>query len=451
MVVDRRALADPRFLLATAVLLANDHWWKAAHGNWVTGKVSDIAGLLMAGVLVRVVFADRAPGRISLVALAAWFTAMKTVPVVTAATVALADGLTPWANTIATDPTDLLALPVLFGVAAIVERPRPLPLGRSLRVAAFVVAASAAVATSQPEPDYGDDLRLDDSGEIIATPYYRGDDPELTRQACRPTNPDLCFRLRGGLTIDESIDGGRTWLTVWQIDVDAAPTFRTSMVTALYDYELGPSDIVASDDAVVASFDGLSELVGRDSSGRWTPAPADFRAIPWGGLVALGLVSVLTATALAASMVRSGRHQAQGAVFAGVAALCFAVAAWIAYASMHAVGGVFPVELFVTIPVLPLVIVCGLALMEPTRLWRSLAPTGRVLLGVVLFTAVVAPPIALQRWSATGSPDYRPATAIAALVAIACVALAPLIAWRFSPAGTLPSSMLPQPPDRPPS
>ena len=45
------ALSSPGFLLALAVLLANDLWWKAAFHNWLTGKLSDFAGLFVVVVL----------------------------------------------------------------------------------------------------------------------------------------------------------------------------------------------------------------------------------------------------------------------------------------------------------------------------------------------------------------------------------------------------------------
>ena len=45
------AVSSPGFLAALAVLLANDLWWKAAFGNWLTGKLSDFAGLFVVVVL----------------------------------------------------------------------------------------------------------------------------------------------------------------------------------------------------------------------------------------------------------------------------------------------------------------------------------------------------------------------------------------------------------------
>src|SRR5690242_18360316 len=45
------ALSSPGFVIALAVLLANDLWWKAAYHNWLTGKLSDFAGLFVVVVL----------------------------------------------------------------------------------------------------------------------------------------------------------------------------------------------------------------------------------------------------------------------------------------------------------------------------------------------------------------------------------------------------------------
>jgi hypothetical protein len=44
-------LFHPLFLLSLFVLLANDLSWKAAYQNWLTGKLSDVAGLLVLPVI----------------------------------------------------------------------------------------------------------------------------------------------------------------------------------------------------------------------------------------------------------------------------------------------------------------------------------------------------------------------------------------------------------------
>jgi hypothetical protein len=60
-------LAHPVTLLALLVLVLNDHVWKARHPGLVTGKLSDVAGVVLTpavlGVgigLVRIAFGRRA-------------------------------------------------------------------------------------------------------------------------------------------------------------------------------------------------------------------------------------------------------------------------------------------------------------------------------------------------------------------------------------------------------
>ena len=49
-----RALASPGFVLALVVLVLNDHVLKQAYPGWVTGKLSDVAGLVVAPLLLAV-------------------------------------------------------------------------------------------------------------------------------------------------------------------------------------------------------------------------------------------------------------------------------------------------------------------------------------------------------------------------------------------------------------
>lgn len=49
-------LLHPAFLLGLLALLLNDHFLKEAYGNWFTGKLSDVAGLLMFPFFLRFLF-----------------------------------------------------------------------------------------------------------------------------------------------------------------------------------------------------------------------------------------------------------------------------------------------------------------------------------------------------------------------------------------------------------
>jgi hypothetical protein len=114
-------MLHPVALAALTVLVLNDHVWKARYPGWVTGKLSDVAGLivfpLVACALARVVVRAR-PERVLAAAIAATmlgFALVKLWPPATHAC-ALAMGalqapLSPSPVTIVRDPTDLLALP----------------------------------------------------------------------------------------------------------------------------------------------------------------------------------------------------------------------------------------------------------------------------------------------------------------------------------------------------
>lgn len=129
----RELLLHPIALLAIVVLVANDHWLKAAYPSWLTGKLSDAAGLTFFPLLLLALAGHRAPRSWRTVAAAALATALvfalvKSFPPATALFrttlgvlqwpfLALADALRgarvhgPVAVEAVTDPTDLLALP----------------------------------------------------------------------------------------------------------------------------------------------------------------------------------------------------------------------------------------------------------------------------------------------------------------------------------------------------
>lgn len=120
----------PGALVAFVTLLANDWWAKRAYPSWITGKLSDVAGLVMAplaltaaiGALLWVAMAlgaridpslTRRRLLFAIAAVAAPFVATKLSE---AAAGAVAQGLAFFGGhpRIVCDPTDLLALPALW-------------------------------------------------------------------------------------------------------------------------------------------------------------------------------------------------------------------------------------------------------------------------------------------------------------------------------------------------
>lgn len=71
-----RWLGTPWFLASVALLAVNDHLLKERFPGWLTGKVSDLAGLLVVAVIA-CVMGGITPG---LVMAGAGFVALKTIP-----------------------------------------------------------------------------------------------------------------------------------------------------------------------------------------------------------------------------------------------------------------------------------------------------------------------------------------------------------------------------------
>jgi hypothetical protein len=161
----RAWLAHPVTCVAVLLLLVNDHVLKAAYGTWWTGKLSDVAGLLVAPPLLAVAAAcagRAAPPRrlvgVPVLVVGVGFAVVKS----TAAGAAVASGawsLLAGSSLVRQDPTDLLALPVL-GLALLVGRhaaevarqPEPEPARRRpvppRWVLVLPLAVLATVATS---------------------------------------------------------------------------------------------------------------------------------------------------------------------------------------------------------------------------------------------------------------------------------------------------------------
>ena len=134
-----RALLHPAWWIAVGLLLLNDHWLKGAGvlPGLVTGKLSDVAGLFAAPMLLATLVRARSGWQLLACHAAAGlvFSAIKVSPACSDAFTSLL-GLAgiAWKNWC--DPTDLAALPALFASLIVLgpraaggaTRPRTLPL-----------------------------------------------------------------------------------------------------------------------------------------------------------------------------------------------------------------------------------------------------------------------------------------------------------------------------------
>jgi hypothetical protein len=116
----RDRLCHPVYLVAIATLIVNDHWLKWHHPCWLTGKLSDVAGLTFFPLLVLAILpvrCTRVTIVVSAVATAVVFALIKTVPAATDVyrdVVGILNGLIGRGFgpvDAVTDPTDLVALP----------------------------------------------------------------------------------------------------------------------------------------------------------------------------------------------------------------------------------------------------------------------------------------------------------------------------------------------------
>ncbi|WP_155374349.1 hypothetical protein [Catellatospora vulcania] len=298
-------LAHPVSLLALAVLLVNDHVLKAAWPGVVTGKLSDVAGLLVAPPLLALLVtlgAPRLPQR--LVAAGATVAVGVGFAVVKSSGTAAAAASDLWTvvagpSTVRADLTDLLALPVLLGTLAVWRhartRPAPTRLTRAVRIGVVLplallgVAATSADQTGTSVRAAVDEqqrlvvaadrgyLASTDGGRTFERYGQRQYHPDLSRSDREQCLPDrsFCYRaVSGHLRIEESGDRGLTWTVAWELpdrtrDLLAREHSSLFGSPGVMSYEVV---VVALPDGghVVAAANGHDGVVVRDVTGAWT-------------------------------------------------------------------------------------------------------------------------------------------------------------------------------------
>ena len=356
----REALLDPRFLTALGVLVLNDRWAKSAHPGLITGKLSDIAGMIVLPVLI-VAMVDLAGGparRVrwpALVVSGALLAVIKLSTGAAAAVVSALEAVTGVANQIVVDPTDLVGLAGLVVAHRVIEQTRPLAVPLSRRTGRWVVggvALLACVATSFEEDTGWDRLEVTEGDEVVAfgsdgfrSPLVstdggrnwsplpadrRADYPEgsgapggnsggLSRpeSLCLERSPETCVRAErsdGVFEIEESADSGLSWQTVWSEEVGGF------WVEEQFSYAtwIEPGDMVLlSDDTVVLSAAGVEPFYRDAASGQWHPSSGELRSFP--AAIALGVL--VTSAAFSASVRRLRARLVEGFFWLGATVL----------------------------------------------------------------------------------------------------------------------------------
>jgi hypothetical protein len=186
------ALLHPWSLLALVILGVNDHLWKGVGPGWLTGKLSDVAGLFYFPFLVLLLLGCILPGRYQgslrrfapavFVGVGLWFAAAKTIPIVHGATVGLAEFFLGEVQVVM-DPSDAIALLSLLPAWLLyrrVSKAPPKAVSRVWKPAALGVAVLLTAATSRPWSQSVDKLIVHE-GQLYAYvddyyETYEGDD-----------------------------------------------------------------------------------------------------------------------------------------------------------------------------------------------------------------------------------------------------------------------------------
>ncbi|MFF4342478.1 hypothetical protein ACFY00_21420 [Kitasatospora sp. NPDC001540] len=325
-----RWAGHPGTLLAIAVLAFNDQVGKRAWPGAVTGKVSDVAWMLVVPPLLALpatalarLRGERA-AQLGLALTAVTFAVAKS----SAAGAGWASrgwsALTGVPSRTVADRTDLLALPVL-AVAWWLWRcsARPQPLRRARRVLGLVAVPLAVLATAAtsaatvPEAalwsedgrpvlydarrwtseDGGLTWRLDPgSGKATAPPAGAAGTAAAADAAdgqCLPEDPHLCFRALGyGLPVEVSRDGRASWQAEYlPPGAEPLPGDGTPVPSAAATWSQAPSSATAASrppvptpcQLVLAAVPGGGHTVivrypyhglqVRTADGRWTAVP----------------------------------------------------------------------------------------------------------------------------------------------------------------------------------
>ena len=151
-----RCLQHPATWLSIALLLVNDHVLKVVYPSWITGKLSDFAGLfffpfLLATGLGILLSRSKVPsirvGQIAFALVGIWFILLKTLPALNLLTTELSSRLLGVPTQFVMDPTDLVALFAMLPAWMIWQQPKSIKPS-SAAYAALIISSLAVIATS---------------------------------------------------------------------------------------------------------------------------------------------------------------------------------------------------------------------------------------------------------------------------------------------------------------
>ncbi|MBV6451456.1 MAG: hypothetical protein MHPDNHAH_02194 [Anaerolineales bacterium] len=268
-----RCLQHPLTLLSIALLLLNDHVFKTVSPSWLTGKLSDFAGLFffpfivaagLSVLLSKFNFTPRVVGQTSFALVAIWFLLLKTFPFANSLTTQFASSFVGYQTQFSLDWTDLIGLTAMLPAWRLWNQSRQWKRSRFAYVA-LSIGVFASIATSPVAPTittvthlkekngsvFAFDMNMDtmaaskDGGKSWERVY--DSDFELPSEyaslpivECATNYPNECYRINGDEIVEHSKDGGTTWEISWELPADREIFFER----ANPDMDLGPYDML---------------------------------------------------------------------------------------------------------------------------------------------------------------------------------------------------------------
>ncbi|MFG1947351.1 hypothetical protein [Nonomuraea sp. NPDC048826] len=270
------------------VLLLNDHILKHAWPGFVTGKLSDVAGLVVAPPLVALLLPRRADLAATILT-GALFTVVKTTETGAEAASQIWTTLAGSSRVLA-DPTDLLALPALALAWWVRQRSRERVAARWHVITAVPLAVLAVTATAaHPGMPTAEILYLQ-HGAIVLDGRYASRDGGATWESYEPPAsitehaPSMgsraaclrehCYRLvRDQVKVLRSGDGGRTWAPEWEIPRERVVMLERELIgDRQYETGIASASLVVVDRPgghVVVVANRRDGVAVRDVGGTW--------------------------------------------------------------------------------------------------------------------------------------------------------------------------------------